>query len=146
MNESVLLMWLTVLLTKQCQQWLQGKVHGATVGLFARLQHHLLLTDLTQVKPWRKKKIEPSAWRKASRSVLVCWSGSYPKQPRTHGSQEVSRAARWWTLGWARERNPAPSLQTEAVPKPDGAAEKQERSQWRAIFKRFVLFLFTIKS
>lgn len=44
------------MLTKQCQQWLQGKVHGATVGLFARLQHHLLLTDLTQVKPWEKEK------------------------------------------------------------------------------------------
>lgn len=40
-----------VTLTKQRQQRLQGKVHGATVCLLARLQNHLLLTDFTQVKP-----------------------------------------------------------------------------------------------
>lgn len=50
-------------LTKQGQQRLQGKVHSAAVCLFPSLQHHLLLTNLTQVKSYetkndRKKKIK----------------------------------------------------------------------------------------
>lgn len=38
-------------LTKQGQQGLEGKVHGAAVGLLARLENHLLLAYLTQVEP-----------------------------------------------------------------------------------------------
>lgn len=63
-------------LTKQGQQRLQGKVHSAAVCLFPSLQHHLLLTNLTQVKSCetkkdRKKKIKH--WekdREAPTSVL----------------------------------------------------------------------------
>ena len=38
------------ILTKQRQEGLESKVHVASAGLLPGLQHHLLLTDLTQVE------------------------------------------------------------------------------------------------
>lgn len=49
-----------LVLTKERQKRLKGEVHDPPARLLSRLQHDLLLTHLTQIKPWQWRKKNPA--------------------------------------------------------------------------------------